>query len=106
MSYVKRSSGNHCRICGCDISDRASNVYICLDCKKKEDKAKAEAKRAYYRSLEQRDTKAAVIIEKRQSSRETDKEYIYRICPSCNSVLNNSDRFCRFCGQRVKGDAE
>lgn len=106
MSYVKRSPGNHCRVCGCDISDRASNVYICLDCKKKEDKAKAEAKRAYYRSLEQRDTKAAVIIEKRQSSRETDKEYIYRICPSCNSVLNNSDRFCRFCGQRVKGDAE
>lgn len=106
MSYVKRSPGNHCRVCGCDISDRASNVHICLDCKKKEDKAKAEAKRAYYRSLEQRDTKAAVIIEKRQSSRETDKEYIYRICPSCNSVLNVCDRFCRFCGQRVKGDAE
>ena len=106
MSYVKRSPGNHCRVCGCDISDRASNVHICLACKKKEDKAKAEARRAYYRSLEQRDTKAAVIIEKRQSSRETDKEYIYRICPSCNSVLNNSDRFCRFCGQRVKGDAE
>lgn len=106
MSYVKRSPGNHCRVCGCDISDRSSNVHICLDCKKKEDKAKAEAKRAYYRSLEQRDTKAAVIIEKRQSSRETDKEYIYRICPSCNSVLNVCDRFCRFCGQRVKGDAE
>lgn len=106
MSYVKRSPGNHCRICGCDISDRASNVHICLNCKKKEDKAKAEAKRAYYRSLEQRDTKAAIIIEKRQSSRETDKEYIYRICPSCNSVLNVCDRFCRFCGQRVKGDAE
>lgn len=106
MSYVKRSPGNHCRVCGCDISDRASNVHICLDCKKKEDKAKAEAKRAYYRSLEQRDTKAAVIIEKRQSSRETDKEYIYRVCPSCNSVLNVCDRFCRFCGQRVKGDAE
>lgn len=106
MSYVRRSPGNRCKICGCDISSRPANVHLCLDCKKKEDKAKAEARHAYLRSLEQRDTKAAIIFEKRQSSRETDKEYIYRICPSCNSVLNCCDRFCRFCGQRVKGDAE
>lgn len=106
MSYIRKSPGNRCRMCGADISDRSVQVTLCLDCKKKEDKARANARRAYLKELEQRDMKAAVIIEKRQSSKETDKEYIYRICPSCNSVLNSSDRFCRFCGQRVKGDAE
>ena len=106
MSYMKRSPGNKCRVCGADISYRPPNVHICLDCKKKEDKAKANAKRAYLKELERRDTKARVIIEKRQDSKETGKEYVYRICPSCNAVLNSSDRFCRFCGQRVKGDAE
>ena len=89
MPYVKRSPGNKCKICGADISYRSPNVHLCIDCKKKEDKAKAQ-----------------VIIEKRQDSKETGQEYVYRICPSCNAVLNSSDRFCRFCGQRVKGDAE
>ena len=106
MSYVRRSPGNKCKICGADISYRPSNVHLCIDCKKKEDKAKANAKRAYLKELERRDTRAPVITEKRQDSKETGKEYIYCICPACNAVLNSSDRFCRVCGQRVKGDAE
>lgn len=106
MQYVRRSPGNRCIVCGADISDRVPSVHLCLDCKKKEEKAKAAAKRDYLKELERRDTKAQVIIEKRQDSKETGREYVYRICPSCNAVLNSSDRFCRFCGQRVKGDAE
>lgn len=106
MQYVRRSPGNRCTVCGADISDRVPSVHLCLDCKKKEEKAKAAAKREYLKELERRDTKAQVIIEKRQDSKETGREYVYLICPSCKAVLNSSDRFCRFCGQRVKGDAE
>ena len=106
MQYVRRSPGNRCIVCGADISYRVPSVHLCLDCKKEEEKAKAAAKREYLKELERRDTKAQVITEKRQDSKETGREYVYLICPSCKAVLNSSDRFCRSCGQRVKGDAE
>ena len=63
MPYVKRSPGNRCKICGADISYRPSNVHLCIDCKKKEDKAKANAKRAYLKELERRDTIPQIMMD-------------------------------------------
>lgn len=50
------------------------------------------------------DTVITPIVEKKRNSLFTDKEHVYLICPVCNCVLNKYDRFCRFCGQRIKED--
>lgn len=105
-----------CQRCGKPIEGRRSNAKFCVDCakgvrqgyaKKLTGSAGALAQRNstnYMKELQARDTLMEPIIEKRQSSLLTDKEYIYRICPTCNGVLNKADRFCRFCGQRVRRD--
>lgn len=105
-----------CLICGKSIADRASNARYCVECAKAVRKGYfkttrknvQDLKRAhrvnYRKELEARDTVMWPIKEKRINSLQTGNDYVYLICPSCNCVLNKSDRFCRFCGQRLKED--
>lgn len=54
-----------------------------------------------YNELVVRDTPMRPIIEKR-SNRMDGPDHVYIVCPACNCILNRYDRFCRWCGQRIK----
>lgn len=54
-----------------------------------------------YIELVTRDTAMRPIIEKRTNKMDG-PDHTYIICPACNCVLNQYDRFCRWCGQRIK----
>lgn len=60
----------------------------------------------YIARLKRRDTPVATHRKVLHTSDETGKEYVYVLCPQCSGVLNRYDRFCRFCGQRVRRDNE
>lgn len=108
------AEGKKCVICGKDISNRAGNARYCIDCAKAVRKGyykttykpiqdmKREKRINYRKELEARDTVMRPIKEKRTNSLVTGNDYVYLICPACNGVLNKADRFCRFCGQRLK----
>lgn len=54
-----------------------------------------------YIELVTRDTPMRPILEKR-SNKMNGSDHTYIICPACNCILNQYDRFCRWCGQRIK----
>lgn len=54
-----------------------------------------------YIELVTRDTPMRPILEKR-SNKMNGPDHTYIICPVCNCILNQYDRFCRWCGQRIK----
>lgn len=58
-----------------------------------------------YTELVVRDAAMRPIIEKR-SNRMDGPDHVYIICPACNCILNRYDRFCRWCGQRIKEKEE
>lgn len=108
-------AGRACRICGKLIEGRRGNAIYCCDCAigvrkgyyqrapmAKDSIRKNRANRI--KELEARDTLILPIQEKRTNSLQTGKDHVYLLCPACNCVLNKADRFCRFCGQRVKED--
>lgn len=39
------------------------------------------------------------------TSKMTGKTRSYIYCPSCDLLLNESDTFCRYCGQRIHDEA-
>lgn len=106
-----------CAICGKPIVGRGNAARYCVECAKQVRKGyfKPTTKSAsqimrqhrvnYRKELEARDTVIFPIKEKRTNSLQTGNDYIYLICPVCNCVLNKGDRFCRFCGQRIKEDS-
>ena len=105
-----------CKVCGRPIVGRGNAAQYCVDCAKNvrkgyykvTTKTVAQIKRQnrvnYRKELEARDTVIFPIKEKRLNSLQTGNDYVYLICPVCNCVLNKADRFCRFCGQRIKED--
>lgn len=103
-SYVARSPGLKCRLCGKDISYRVG-TDVCLECRKKLDKQKETEKRKHIKALIARDTVITRSI-KTMESKETGQPKDYAICPVCNGVLNIQDAFCRYCGQRLLTEEE
>lgn len=105
-----------CAICGKPIIGRGNAAKYCVECAKQirkgyhknDNKAVSKIKQRhrvnYRKELEARDTVILPIREKRINSLQTGNDYVYLICPVCNCVLNKVDRFCRFCGQRIKED--
>lgn len=97
-----------CRICGKDISNRRMGAVYCSECATTHTYYRPVAFKAcrhiplFNRTPEERDTLLAPILEKQVDSAVTGIECTYLICPVCRCTLNKSDRFCRFCGQRVR----
>lgn len=105
-----------CKVCEKPIVGRGNAAKYCATCAehirkgyyrtttKEADRLRRQRNINRRKELEARDTVIFPIKEKRLNSLQTGNDYIYLICPVCNCVLNKTDRFCRFCGQRIKED--
>lgn len=97
-TYVARTPGLKCQICGADISNRAKGTQHCSKCQHEIDVENAIKRKERKKLLEARDTAIPP----------TYKSIKYQMgwleCTLCGcEEINERDKFCRKCGQRLKG---
>ena len=103
-----------CAACGADISHRKGRPKYCVECATAIRNRKQEAipakitlvltmRGASDDELRRRNTVLQPIKSfTAQHAGDVAREYV--VCPVCECTLNKYDRFCRFCGQRIRED--
>ena len=96
-TYVARTPGLKCQICGADISNRARGTLHCSKCQHILDKENAIKRKERKELLEARDTVKPLIPWKPD-----DSDLKCQVCGHVDHLPR--DRFCYYCGQRLKED--